>query len=299
MTSSTPGSEDQPALEYLPSADPAAMWDRDLTEQQQRWEPVTADDLWNCVLPWRCERTVERIDGRAVDVIMLTEGAGPPWDWRTVAYWTAMLGATWRVHLRNGARCDLIAPRQPEAATADDAAISTLKVSSPVRGSRVLVTDTGTAIRGWLLANVDGSRLPLALRLVGQTYGEEMTSSQAHDAVNRDGTHLHQRLMDLAPGQLHAVAEQDGDEVLGHELLDRVLRYWDRPRLYGVDWTRASRALEVVSIPRELQNQDWTLSPGDKVMVAGDGFLDVHGTVVSQSEEHWRVRLRWEAWEVS
>lgn len=295
MNTNTPGSEDQPGSEYLPSPDPAAMWDTDLTEQQQRWVPATADDLWKYVLPWRCERTVQRLDDREVDVIRLTEGAGPSWDWHTVAYWTAMLGATWRVHLRDGARCDLIAPREGEATTAAGAAATAVKFDSPVRGSRMLVTDTGTAIRGWLLANVDGSRLPLSLRLVGQTYGEEMTPSQAHDAVNRDGAHLHQRLIELTPGQLHAVAEQDGDEVLGHELLDRVLRYWDWPRLYGVDWTRVSRAVEVVSIPRVLQEQGWALSPGDRVMVAGDGFLDVHGTVLSQTDEYWRVRLRWEA----
>ncbi|WP_141014458.1 hypothetical protein [Nocardioides sambongensis] len=105
---------------YESSEELDALWDTDLTDEQLAWSPAGGTDLWEQALPWKCERWPKALDGHPVDVIALTNGAGPDWDWRALAYWIRALGPAWRVHLRHGGRIDLIAPAAPPTETHTD-----------------------------------------------------------------------------------------------------------------------------------------------------------------------------------
>jgi len=94
--------------EYEPSRELEALWGEDLVEDERAWLPAVRDDLWHQVLPWKSESTVALLEGGQVQVIRLTNGADPVWDWRTVAFWVRALGPGWRVHLRHPGRIDLI-----------------------------------------------------------------------------------------------------------------------------------------------------------------------------------------------
>jgi hypothetical protein len=100
-----------PTLSYVPSEHAEALWDQDLSPERHGWQPGSGDELWRRVLPWRCERSVAELDGKVVEVVQLTNGADPSWDWRTVSFWAATLGPRWRVHLRHAGRVDLIIER--------------------------------------------------------------------------------------------------------------------------------------------------------------------------------------------
>lgn len=100
-------------LRYVPSRHAEALWDHDLADGRLSWQPGSVEELWRQVLPWRCERLTAELDGEVVAVVELTNGDEPSWDWRTVSFWAAALGPSWRVHLRHSGRVDLLGPSQP------------------------------------------------------------------------------------------------------------------------------------------------------------------------------------------
>lgn len=57
-----------------------------------------------------------------------------------------------------------------------------------IEGSLVHLTDTGTAIRGWLISVITGSRMPFILELHDQPYGGEVAKASARAAANAAGT---------------------------------------------------------------------------------------------------------------
>lgn len=95
---------------YQPSQEPEALWGTDLSDEQRGWMPTTGTEVWTQVLPWKSETTTASVDGKPHQVIELTNGADPSWDWRTVALWVRALGTGWRVHLRHPGRIDLLCP---------------------------------------------------------------------------------------------------------------------------------------------------------------------------------------------
>jgi hypothetical protein len=166
-----------------------------------------------------------------------------------------------------------------------------------ILGSRTLVTDVGGALRGWLIYVAEGLRMPSVLSLPDQPFGARVRREEAHLAVNQEGSRLHEQLNALTEDQLRALAAPNEGGRTGHELVARVLRYWDRPRLVGVDWRRVGPASETTKVTKWIQEEDWDLAPGDAVMLAGDGFEDVHATVVEDLGKDWRVRLHWHEWD--
>jgi hypothetical protein len=166
---------------------------------------------------------------------------------------------------------------------------------SAVTGSRVLVTDIGSALRGWLLLATPHSSLPVVLPLADQPY-EPDTQSAAHMAVGAEGRALARRIDDLSDDQVVALVQQEGDDRhSGAELVDRLVRYWDRPRLLGVDWTVTGRDGTRAFVPNVRQERDWELTQGEEVMVASDGFPDVHCSVVERRGTGWLVDLNWDS----
>lgn len=167
-----------------------------------------------------------------------------------------------------------------------------------ITGSRVLPTDVGGVMRGWLVFSVEGFRMPSVLTLPDQPYGGEVDPQEAHIRLNESGTELHQRLVALDEEQLFALAQQtEEDDHTGAELVERLLRYWDRPRLEGVDWMRVYTTQQLTTVRNRFQEHDYVLAVGDAVMLAGDGFADVHGTVEEVGEDAWVVRVHWREWD--
>ena len=80
-TTRTAGDAGPPALAYAASEDAEGMWDTDLGPDHGDWRATSAAELWRQVLPWRCERTIAQLDGQLDEVVELTNGAEPAWDW--------------------------------------------------------------------------------------------------------------------------------------------------------------------------------------------------------------------------
>jgi hypothetical protein len=74
-----------------PSMPPPLLTDAELTDEQRAWVPASFTEAWE-VWPngWR----IEVLDG----VIIYTNGAGPDWDWKSVAM-AARCYPGWRVEL--------------------------------------------------------------------------------------------------------------------------------------------------------------------------------------------------------
>lgn len=163
-----------------------------------------------------------------------------------------------------------------------------------IAGSRALVTDTGTTIRSWLIFGTDLNWTPTILALEDRPYASEEGRAAARDAADASCSDLLDRLRALDDDQLQALVQQVGGRAAA-ALLDRILRYWDRPRLFGVDWLRCGPSRQTTFMSAVGQDQDWDLATGTKVMLAGDGFPDLHGTVLEVKDDGWLVELLWNA----
>lgn len=167
-------------------------------------------------------------------------------------------------------------------------------VSPTVGGSRTLATDTGVAVRGWLIFAAASSRLPVVLALGDYAYTDELTRQAAQNDLNQAGLSLLEQVRGMASDQILALLQQE-DGRLGAALVDRIIRFWDRPRLEGIDWLRTGAHAERVVVAKIWQDERLRLPAGTAVMVAGDGFNDVHGTVTEDRESDWLVELHWNA----
>jgi len=157
----------------------------------------------------------------------------------------------------------------------------------------MLATDTGDAIRAWLVFVVDCSRVPALFMLGDRPYTDDETRLAAHLASNVAGRELLQRLRGLTEDQLRALLQQDNG-FLDEPLLDRTLRFWDRPRLEGVDWLRCGPTKTATTYVSSVhQDVEWHLVPDSPVMLAGDGFPDVHAVVREDAPDGWVVDLLW------
>lgn len=138
-----------------------------------------------------------------------------------------------------------------------------------IAGSRTLATDTGSAIRAWLVFTTDASRLPVILSLGEWPYGSQQTPMSAHFSANDASRELLGRVRTLNDDQVLALVQQD-DGRAGNALVERILRYWERPRLFGVDWLRFGPPRTPTFISAIGQDSDHKLEVGSKVMLAGD-----------------------------
>lgn len=163
-------------------------------------------------------------------------------------------------------------------------------------GSRTIVTDVGGAMRGWLVFLIE-SRLPSVLSLSDRPYGGEVTEQQAHSEMNADARRLHASIVSLDREQLDALAQQDDDGHSGQELVERVLRYWDRPRLDGVDWLRTGPGASRRRSRSSCRTTKESYGVGEDAMLAGDGFADVHATVLEDRPDDWIVQVHWHTWD--
>lgn len=162
-----------------------------------------------------------------------------------------------------------------------------------MNGSTTISADVGGAIRGWLVLTTDAARGPVVLDLVDEPYGTDRTRNEANLAVNEQARKLWQKLLTLSEDQTIALLQQGG-HFSGVELVERILRYADRPRLDAIDWLRTPTSAATVTVPKWTQDHDWDLPAGTKVMLGGDGFEDLHGEVVEEHEGSWVVQIFWE-----
>lgn len=161
--------------------------------------------------------------------------------------------------------------------------------------SLTLTTDIRAAVRGWLIFNTRAARLPVVLHLVDEACGSYRTRGDAREALTEQSQQLAALVESLDEDQMIALVQQAADRVAGADLVARILSNWNRPRLDAVSWLRVRVDAETVVVPKWLQDRDWELTIGTQVMLAGDGFIDLHGEIVEDRPVDWVVRVLWDA----
>lgn len=163
-----------------------------------------------------------------------------------------------------------------------------------VQGSRVISSDIGGAIRSWLVFTTAGSRLPVVLNLSDEPYADHVTRVDAGHASSQQARVLLGKLRALDDDQMTALLQQEGGSYSGTALVDRILKFWGLPRLEAIDWLHSRRGTDTVTVPKWIQDHEWTIAAYDPVMLAGDGFPDLHGTVTEDRSDAWVVRIEWD-----
>lgn len=162
-------------------------------------------------------------------------------------------------------------------------------------GSLVHITDLAVgapdgALRAWLVFTITTESKPRVDALGDFGYNARTSRSDAREGALEAGEALLDQLSTLSGDQLLAFTEQD----TGHDsasLVARIKDTWHLPRLAGVNWVLTGVHASTALVSKRFSGYDGPLRSGDRVLLAGDEFWDLLGTVIGEDDDTWKLTL--------